>query len=570
MSKADLLALENAADNHAASLSVFTLPIRAPYSGLAAIVSALQHGPRPRPLAASNWASRLSYLASLLARCPSEPTGSSTVEALEAYYQTDYDRSQTRFLVAYAHFSELMPEVHRDYYDVRTTGRGFRLEHRSKAFADDEARDIILSELALPFMDLVSSAMPIRRALLEAGLAARDFGVRLSGAVAGNLLLLTYFYEQSACEISLMGDSGYVAVIGTGQRAFSRLQAAIFAFGDYASILGDRLAAMGGEDNVAEALEWRTLCWRENPLLGLLQALGHGALTSRDIDSILELFSIDFRKTRPDVSHAGDGFFPPIVLVPGAVLVNTDLMRMTFQSRNLLYALNRRDRTTFDNVVSSKLEPHLLEQCAAVLQALPGVQVGRNVRWTNGDIRGEIDLLAYDKQANVAVHAQAKAAMPPHGARLVQRLEGRVEEGLEQLRRFRESGAPVIDRTVATAFGVPVTAVELVDVVLVRTSIGTGRVREGVSDVAFITLALLALVARTALDRGTRTRLRDVIADTQAYLEDLVGRAMPAWRSEELTILDKVLEVPMFQYDETLIDIERRAAYNAQRSFGIS
>ena len=97
--------------------------------------------------------------------------------------------------------------------------------------------------------------------------------------------------------------------------------------------------------------------------------------------------------------------------------------------------------------------------------------------WSAAGARGEFDLLVYDPRDNSVCHIQAKAPVPPQGARMVARLEGRVLEGLDQLRRFRELPESERTRIVTNAVGSAVTDPQLIhDVVMTRTSFGTAAV----------------------------------------------------------------------------------------------
>lgn len=572
MSKSDLVVFEQATDARIKTLPVLRLPIRATYSALCGVISNLLSGTAPRPPAASSLALRLAYLSALLAQCPVFPLGTSAKDALSAYFECDADGSQTRDLTAYAHFSQIMPEVHRNYYQVTTTADGFRLDHKTDVFALYEAKDILLSELALAFVQLPSQASILLSDLLEHGLEEIRNNSAFSGGALVTIKALADLYEANICEVSLMSDEGYVAATGGGRAAFSRVQSVIMAFCDYASSKASQIFAIAQQDDAlaAEGLEWRTIFWYENPFLGMLQALVGPGITAAEIDGILECFSIDFRTDPPTIAHAADGFFPPLIRLPDSVLFSPDLLRMFFQSRNVLYSLKQRDQSRFDNFVSAHLEPHLLNQAAAILRAVPGVQVALNVPWKCEGRSGEVDIIAYDSLSNIAVQIQAKAAIPPQGARLVTRVENRIAEGIKQLREVDGLNGEAVDAIVSAAIGHKVHDVRLFNVLLARASIGTGHVREGVIDVSFVTLPLLAVIARAAINSAKAPNLLDILKRSETYLEDLVTRTNASWKHETLAVGDKALEIPMLQYDETLMHDERRTAYAAMRSFGIA
>jgi hypothetical protein len=73
------------------------------------------------------------------------------VPSFGAYREAAPALQQLLLAINYGHFSEVMPQVHRNYYSVTVVGeKHFRLEHRIENSAATEARDIVLSELAMP------------------------------------------------------------------------------------------------------------------------------------------------------------------------------------------------------------------------------------------------------------------------------------------------------------------------------------------------------------------------------------------------------------------------------------
>ncbi|TIL42761.1 MAG: hypothetical protein E5Y86_25465 [Mesorhizobium sp.] len=97
----------------------------------------------------------------------------------------------------------------------------------------------------------------------------------------------------------------------------------------------------------------------------------------------------------------------------------------------MLYSLVQTDKKKFDNVVSRHLEPTLLEDASRFLSGLPGVEIRKNVHWE----RGEIDILADYEASNSAFQLQAKAGMPPQGARMVAQVESRTLKAAKQVVR---------------------------------------------------------------------------------------------------------------------------------------
>ncbi|WP_287291557.1 hypothetical protein [Mesorhizobium sp.] len=112
-------------------------------------------------------------------------------------------------------------------------------------------------------------------------------------------------------------------------------------------------------------------------------------------------------------------------------LSSSRIRESAIRSGNVLYSLVQTDKKKFDNVVSRHLEPTLLEDASRFLSGLPGVEIRKNVHWE----RGEIDILADYEASNSAFQLQAKAGMPPQGARMVAQVESRTLKAAKQVVR---------------------------------------------------------------------------------------------------------------------------------------
>lgn len=125
--KQELVELEKRTDEIADNLSILSLPRRSLLTALYLTIDSLMHGSRldatypPQPLKGSAVVSRLSYLAKHIFRCPAEPIGESAHDVFSVFDDLNAF-AELNFLIAFGHFSELMPEVHRNYYQVSKSG----------------------------------------------------------------------------------------------------------------------------------------------------------------------------------------------------------------------------------------------------------------------------------------------------------------------------------------------------------------------------------------------------------------------------------------------------------------
>jgi hypothetical protein len=139
---------ENQLDAEVANLAIWKLPVRCVLFAMHYSLYGFFTSDREKAITI---AGRMSHLIPMLAKCPPEPIGANAADAFGAYREADPALQQLLLAINYGHFSEVMPQVHRNYYSVTVVGeKHFRLEHRTENSAATEARDIVLSELAMP------------------------------------------------------------------------------------------------------------------------------------------------------------------------------------------------------------------------------------------------------------------------------------------------------------------------------------------------------------------------------------------------------------------------------------
>lgn len=557
---AEFEAFEKRVDADLLSRPILRLPIRAVVTSLHLVVDSLAHGDRrrrgnpPDMERASAAASRLSYLVPALSSCPADPIGVNAQDALEAYAEADPTAEQGQFLLLYGHFSELMPEYWKKYYTVEgDASTGFRLTHTSADFAEQEKRDFILTELSKahgfnPPADLAS----------EFDLLAKT-APRID---ARQQMLLTrmYYqhYVQAIIEPPLITDAGFQEAAGVDMREFQRFRAALFAVSDFClgmaaalSRRAQRSWLCGRRRATQEMYKWVSVFWKADFFLSLV---GHFSGIERPtLERLLGFYTWDFSRGTEESQHAGDGFFPPLLQLGDAYLFNPNLVKLFLSWRNLIYGVKEAEKGRFNDFISHHLEPALVGAAVTVLNRIPTLQVVANAKWE----KGEFDILAFSEVENTALHIQAKAAIPPQGARLVQSLEGRIREGLEQLARFRKLPPAQQDRVLSDKLGREVHNVHVVDVFLSSSSFGTARVWSKLGDVVPLNLALLELILRRLQDQGEVLKLHQLPMLVQEELERLIQEVQPRWSTGSITLLGTTITFPLLEHDDQALRREQ-------------
>lgn len=566
----ELAEFEQKADEVAEGLPFWKLPVRSVLTAMYALIDQSIHGSlrgaAERHVAnGETIAYRLSYLVPLLVRCSVDTIPTAT-EGMQQFAESDPKYEAARQLIAYSHFCELMPEARKGHYAVTRRTGGFDLAHPSAAFQDAETRDILLSELALGF-----EVEPPPRTDLRCGVLSGRIDVpepiraQFFGSVFADVLSELYEHAyRNLFEPLIFSDEGFRAAVGCGREEFLRFRAALIALARYGQQMcswyrvplqtGDRMQA------TADAYaEWVSVRWSDDFFFQLVRQMA--GLSDDQVERLLSVYSIDVRAGSPDVSHARDGYFPPLWRLPGDVLFSPEVLGRFVSSRNLAFVLNRLDSRRFAELISEHLEPELVRTATDLLSSVRGVWCRPDIKWTSGARRGQIDLLVAFEGANVVWHVQAKGVLPPHGARMVRALEERVGEALDQLKVFRSLSVQERDRIITEGLGRIIGGVQVVDVVLLRSCAGTARVWTEKGNAVFLTLPLLAELTRQAQARNSVEPLVECGRATDSYLQALCRSVNPRWEMGKISLAGEEITMPLLKYDTAAVESERRRVW---------
>lgn len=570
MGKEDLIKLEQQADTEISGLTLIpAMPVRAMLASIHLIVDGLYYGrfragQEAQRDKAESLISRLAYAVPLLRRCPPNPIDDDAQTAAEMIGVADPDGEQFKKVIAYLHFCQVMPEVHRDYWNVETVNpTSFVLAHANRGIAEVEAKDFVLSELALPFSF----------SGLHGTDAAFDEAVRLDAITPElQIALMRQLYHvnlESMFETPILTEEGFHAALGVPREQFIRFRASLFAISDFfegmAAAASRALAATGFDLDSPlghRAFNSVSVCMEPDALSTIAKALGDYSQTQWERMSQPFILNLTSNAT---TNRIGEGFFQPLTSLDNRICFSPLLIRTFLAERNIVYWLNRTDQRTFHNNVSAHLEPQLIHDAKEALERFPNLRIVSEVDWSKEGYEGEIDILVYDELSNTALHLQGKATVPPQGARMIQTLESRIAEGLKQLKRLRDLKRENRDLVLSEALNKAVSKVVIQDVVLARTCFGTHKIWSANPDVLFITLPLLTLYANRLLKEGNPFDLRLFAGNISRLLNDLVDSSHCHWVNSQLHISDADLTIPMLHHDSAAIrkariDIWKRAA----------
>lgn len=494
---------------------------------------------------------RMSYVLELFATCSRE-IGADLDDAMSVVDgRFTVEMAQ---VLGYAHFSEIMPLAWRGFFVVDHEPPDFIFRHPDSDFVRHEENDILMSEMVLPH-DLTPPPYPIEncKKMIKAwpDLPGDSLIEVLKGALDHHL--------ENLFELPLLSDAAFAESFDFYRDDFFRIRAALMSYADFCLGMADAAEVLSAraftrplrERLQKEVGEWVAPLLNRNHIIGT--AAGLSGVEPDKAESIVDLFTLDL----DNLTHLGfgEGFFPPFLRLEDALLFSPHAAKRMMPERNLLYSMLRTDQKRFDNVVSQHLEPALLDDAAQYLSAQPDVEVVTNVNWE----KGEIDLLAFHEPSNSALQLQAKAAVPPQGARMVAQVESRTREAAEQLSRFLDLEANAKDSIASAAFGRPLSAITWSSGVLARTCLGTQKAWEAIEGFIPLNLVLLRAAVKHLQQSGafSFTNLKTSVEDE---LSSLRAKAALGWQDKDFTLLDANINLPLLDLDYASIRAFREQA----------
>jgi hypothetical protein len=548
---ADMIDLERAADAAVERLPVLQLPARAVLAGLHYSVflgrNGRLFGGLVDPGQGNTIMSRLGHALPLLRRLSAIPYGANADDAIGAFREADPDGSQLGRLLSYLHFSEIMPEVHRGRLVAERSGDRLVLRHPDDAFALAEARDITLSEIALPF--------PLDRdARIEPGFMALartapeiDWGFA-AAFIAGN----AYKYRHGLAEADLVTETSIRHMFGFERDRYIFIRSALLAFAEFCEKLAITIhtgvfAKKLAERQISEGAEWASVNLDADFVHGFIAAASQSS--PEEVERFLTLYTIDYRPKKP-LDWGGDGFFPPFARFETSYLFSPALVLAFLQVRNALYAFAKKDRRAFDSDVSHELEPVLLRQAAALLRRSGEWVVREDIPFPGG----QIDLFVGAPDDDGVLPVQAKGNLPPQGARLTARLTDRVREGVSQIERFAALGDDEQRKVIARVLGRAVERLDVRQAVLARSCFGALEVLAPDFPHLRLTLPILGLALerhRVSAMPTTIAALAEAVEHTYAEVFDRTG---PRWEEGSINVEGVEIKLPLLRWIETALD----------------
>lgn len=484
-------------------------------------IDSAKAGPKPEDERTA-YSGRIGYVVPLLRSAVWSNQPESADSALWAIGETLGQVALVNDLISYSQFCEVAPFVHRKGFTVSMQGSVLTIDYPSVGYRDVEERDIVLSNLALPF----SISTPIAddpwfdRQVPNLPNCDPGYGPMLHA--------MAVWYERHCYEIVPLSSEAMQATLGVGLEEFRRFVGACMALGQFHISMADAIMRKcfadvdygNNEAAGAESREWMAPCLERTWLIEQLAMAGR--LTEAQVEKLFKLYLVSDHTSW----GRGDGFAPPFLQFGEHVAFSPLAIRHSMSFRNALVALHHRDTKSFDEIYSKHLEPRLIELASEVFAKHSKFILKPNFEWSGG----ELDLIAYDETSNSALVIEVKGALMPEGARMVQRVEGRLLEGIAQIEKFEKLDGPEKDALLSLAVGKDLNNVCVRYGLLTWGGFGTNAIWSKLNNIAPLNLPVLTQV----IQKRPAVPLKDFPSSAHAVIDQFVKSLAPQWKMEKV------------------------------------
>ncbi len=334
-----------------------------------------------------------------------------------------------------ATLNQVFPLIHRNIYSLtKENGISF-IKYRTEAIGKIELRDEIVTRLSLPivkFSDVVDDYF--YRAMIR----RLDRGERLN--VLKGINPLIKFYNRMPKEFEgeeLICPPVYKLLGFSDKESFCNIRNAFFAISE---------AMLRARKIVEKHIKLYNINESSSQAGNLFKGLSMVVVDKEDLKKVVlsvckvggddyDNFCVFFMHDPNFIINITRTCMPVFWSIGSLVYFSPFFIPRLLSPRNLLMIAKNNSKLSnfygYDENISQHLEKNLIKRANNLFSA-SGFQV-----YAEKDFeKSEIDLLVFCDKTNMILQIQAKATLPPDGAREVERLDGRIQEAKSQLDVF--------------------------------------------------------------------------------------------------------------------------------------
>ena len=540
--KKKLEALEATLDQQLESLSIWQASFQSILSTLLLIIDNV--GRSKGADTAMDYLSRLSYLFNKIrdnaANHEVESSASAIMGLAEAH------AVDITFLNAFAHFSMLMPQIHRGtIVPIKIDGNIYELDYASKEVEAAELMDKLYAAISLQVAVTYKKETDLYRFLYKK--------VTLNDSTFAHedarwIKDMADYYKQFVFIIEVLPSVVLEQAIGLTYTEYVSLTAAIRAYAEYFLTLATAYLSQSNsatdpqtKDVLMVQYFENIVCCLNSNFVGFFMTISGLSKEKvlRGLSNYMTIYSNNTGENFVENAFCGDGFFPPICLIDKFIIFSPHSFLYMLNVNNALYSLNKMNQKHFNDNISHHLEPTLVNQLEYLFLNIPGLSTAKNVHYD----KSEIDLLVLSEAEKICLVIQVKATIAPDSSRTVQNVQGRALEGIEKINLFNELSEDQKLVLINKEFNTTLTEVQTVDLLVVRSSAGSAKIWQHNERVRIANYAVLAWIISRMIEAKEHViaNFSDRIKATQ---DELVS--LSQWKKEmqDLVIGDYTIKMP--------------------------
>ncbi|MDX6187824.1 hypothetical protein SGQ83_00540 [Flavobacterium sp. Fl-318] len=386
------------------------------------------------------------------------------------------------FLIAYAHFSLLMPQIHRNVLSVNQVSEFcFELDFANENIKNSELIDKLYSTISL---QISFSSKELDNIKLHTDKKAKEREYNFNGSDFQLINKLFEHHKKFFMNIQVLPDEIIESKLGFNHSDFILFSSALKAYSDYFIILARSYKEQINEEQyspeendklMSEYMEWSVCCLKYQALGWFL---GTSGLNKDKFDVILSYF-IDIYSNETGIqlienSSCGEGYLPPITLIEKSIIFSPHALRYLVNFNNILYSINQKNKKLFNDEISQHLEPTLINQLEYLFSEFNDLEIRKNVTYT----KSEIDMLLLSKKENICITIQVKTTIAPDSTRSVARVQDRTLEAFKQINIFESLSHQEKKDIVNKEYDIDIDDIKFINLIVVRSCAGSDQAWE--------------------------------------------------------------------------------------------
>lgn len=500
--KERIIEIENNLDKRVTELSIYKESFQSIYSVLLFTAESIDF--KGNIDTAMDYLGRISLIYPIIKKYAQNSETETTTQSILKTGSVEH-LEDINFLIAYAHFSMLMPQIHRGTLEVKSVKENkIKIDFPNESVKQSELIDKLYSTLSLPITFSYKEEEKIK-AHTDLKAKNRDYSITDKDF---HLIKELYDYHiKVSINIEVLTDKLIESKLGFSNVEFRSFIAALKSFSEYFIFLSrsykeqinDKNSYEDNDKLMSEYMEWSVCCLNYKTLGWFIAISG---IVQDKFDLILSYFidiysnntGVDFKSN----SFTGEGYQPPITIIDESILFSPHALRYLLSFNNILYSINKNNKELFNNEISENLEPVLIKQLKYLFFQFDKLELKENVNYPGS----EIDLLALSKEERICLSIQVKTTIAPDSSRTVARVEGRMNEAYKQIEKFEKLTSKEQLKLINDTFQSELDEIKIINLIIVRSSAGSDKGWEINKIYRILNYSMLARILCNKLETG--------------------------------------------------------------------